>query len=277
MKYLIFTDLDGTLLDHHTYSTKIAKKAWTLLNNRHIPIIFCSSKTVDEQLFLQKKLNIEHPFIVENGSAIIIPNNYFGCPLENSIRLTDTHDMIVLAQKNIADIHLVLEKINKEHDTTWYGFTSATIKEIAEVTELRGAAVPRAKHRWFTETLIAAQPNDGANVTLNNNGFSLSQGGRFLTIQDHTIDKGKAVNLVTQLFANLWKTRPTTIGIGESLNDAAMLQVVDKPFLVQKPDKTWANIDLNGLTKIDEIGPQGFLKMTNLLLAPGVISSYKSR
>lgn len=267
MKHLIFTDLDGTLLDHHTYSTEIARKALTELNARNIPVIFCSSKTFEEQVFLQKQLKYEHPFIIENGSAIVFPNTYFANQLENAIRLSDSHSLITLAKKDINDIHLILEKIEKNSNELLYGFTSATIKEIAEVTGLKEAAARRAKSRWFTSTLISEQPTQDTITILENNGFRLSQGGRFLTIQDKTIDKGKAVRLATQLFTNIWNIQPVTIGIGDSPNDIPMLRVVDKPFLVQKPDKTWANFEIEGLTKLDSIGPEGFLKMTTLLLS----------
>jgi predicted mannosyl-3-phosphoglycerate phosphatase (HAD superfamily) len=89
--------------------------------------------------------------------------------------------------------------------------------------------------------------------------------GVFLTIQDKTIDKGKAVRFVIHLFAKQWKQMPLSIGIGDSLNDIPMLTVVDKPFLVQKPDKTWVDFKFDDLTKLNKIGPEGFLEMTSLL------------
>lgn len=265
MKYLIFSDLDGTLIDHHTYSVKIAKKALDGLNSRNIPVIFCSSKTFEEQAFLQKQLNYFHPFIVENGSAIIFPNHYFDIPPENAVPLPDNHSMITLAKKDIHDIRLVLGNINRNKSRPLYGFTGATLKEIGEATELNGAAVQRAKNRWFTDTLMSKHLIQEDVAALENHGFCVSQGGRFLTIQDSTIDKGKALILVTQLFANQWQAKPLTIGIGDSANDASMLRAVDKAFLVQKPDKTWTDFETAGLKKIDEVGPEGFLKMTTLL------------
>jgi len=266
MKYLIFSDLDGTLIDHHTYSTLIAKKALKSLNARHIPVIFCSSKTYEEQAYLQKQLKYNHPFIIENGSAIVFPNHYFNPSTpENAMPISDHHHMITLAQKDIHDIHHILENINQKKNTPLYGFTKATLTEIAEATELNGDAVQRAQNRWFTDTLMTRHLLQEDVAALENHGFCLSKGGRFLTIQDSTIDKGKSLLLVTQLFANWMKVKPFTIGIGDSANDAAMLKVVDKAFLVQKPDKTWTDIEVEGLIRIDDIGPEGFLKMTTLL------------
>ncbi|MCG7852909.1 MAG: HAD hydrolase family protein, partial [Methanosarcinaceae archaeon] len=45
MKYVVFTDLDGTLIDHDTYSYKAARPALAALKKQGIPLIFCTSKT----------------------------------------------------------------------------------------------------------------------------------------------------------------------------------------------------------------------------------------
>jgi len=42
--YVIFTDLDGTLLDDN-YSYKDALLVLRVLNKRKIPLVFCSAKT----------------------------------------------------------------------------------------------------------------------------------------------------------------------------------------------------------------------------------------
>ena len=74
---VIFTDLDGTLLDRQTYSWEQAASAINWVKERRIPLVFCSSKTRVEQEVIQAELNIAEPFIVENGSAIFFPEGYF--------------------------------------------------------------------------------------------------------------------------------------------------------------------------------------------------------
>ena len=74
---LIFTDLDGTLLDHFNYSTEPASQVLKDLEDLNIPVIFSTSKTFPEVLELRKQLNNHHPFIVENGAAIYLPKDYF--------------------------------------------------------------------------------------------------------------------------------------------------------------------------------------------------------
>ena len=46
--FVVFSDLDGTLLDHSTYSWKAAAPALAALRDRGIPLILASSKTSAE-------------------------------------------------------------------------------------------------------------------------------------------------------------------------------------------------------------------------------------
>lgn len=69
----VITDLDGTLLDHETYSWAEASEAKEMLASRHIPLVMCSSKTVSEIQTFRASLEINYPFIVENGGAVYLP------------------------------------------------------------------------------------------------------------------------------------------------------------------------------------------------------------
>lgn len=265
MRILLFTDIDGTLISHDTYSTTLAKKALGLLNKQDIPVIFCSSKTFEEQLYLQNQLGISFPFIVENGSAIIVPKNYFFNQPESFSAISDSHCQIVLAKNGLPEIRFALKKINNLPNRNLFGYADCTEKEISGFTALRGKAVKRAKNRRFTETLFSEPPRPEDLEILDEAGLCVSQGGRFLTVQDKEVDKGKAVTLLTGLFEREWKERPLTMGIGDSPNDASFLNVVDRAFLVQKHDGSWADIAIDGLTRIDAIGPNGFLSLATAI------------
>ncbi len=76
-KILIFTDLDGTLLDHYTYQTHAAQATIAQLKSKDIPIIPNTSKTFAELLLMREELALNTPFIIENGAAVYIPVNYF--------------------------------------------------------------------------------------------------------------------------------------------------------------------------------------------------------
>ena len=75
---VVFTDLDGTLLDHGTYSFEPARPGLEALLEAGIPLVFCTSKTRLETERWRRALANVHPFIVENGGAVYVPEGYFG-------------------------------------------------------------------------------------------------------------------------------------------------------------------------------------------------------
>ncbi|CAG0948086.1 partial Glucosyl-3-phosphoglycerate/mannosyl-3-phosphoglycerate phosphatase, partial [Anaerolineae bacterium] len=79
---IIFSDLDGTLLDAADYSFAAAKPALAMIHERGIPLILCSSKTRSEIEIYRRRLDNVHPFIAENGGGIFIPKGYFSVPAE---------------------------------------------------------------------------------------------------------------------------------------------------------------------------------------------------
>src|SRR3954470_6757978 len=73
---ILFTDLDGTLLDSN-YHYDAAIPALKAAEQCGVPVILCSSKTRVEMESIRASMRNAHPFIVENGGAAIIPQNYF--------------------------------------------------------------------------------------------------------------------------------------------------------------------------------------------------------
>lgn len=69
---IVFTDLDGTLLDHDSYSPEPARPALERLAMAGIPLILASSKTAAEIDLLRRQIGCEGcPAIVENGAGIL--------------------------------------------------------------------------------------------------------------------------------------------------------------------------------------------------------------
>ena len=76
---LVFSDLDGTLLDSHSYDWQPAAPWLSRLHEANIPVILCSSKTSAEMLYLQKMLGLQGlPLIAENGAVIQLAEQWQG-------------------------------------------------------------------------------------------------------------------------------------------------------------------------------------------------------
>ena len=80
--FIVFSDLDGTLLDGDDYSHDQALPALRLLRRRNIPLVLCTSKTRAEVEFHRRRLANRDPFVVENGGAVYVPEGYFPFPVD---------------------------------------------------------------------------------------------------------------------------------------------------------------------------------------------------
>jgi len=269
-KVVVFTDLDGTLLDEN-YSYERAKPAIDALLRSKTPIVFCSSKTRAEIEVYRRALGIEDPFISENGAAIFIPKGYFDFPYEYSKQRGD-YDVIELGTE-YSVLRATLEKIREETGYEIVGFGDMSAEELARDCGLSLREAELAKQREYDEAF--RMPDGVAAEVLRRieaAGLNYTRGGRYFHIMGNN-DKGKAVRILTDLYAKKFgKVR--TIGIGDSLNDLPMLEAVDVPVLVKKPDGTYDSdvvVRLKGrLVKADGIGPEGWRKaMEELVIGEG--------
>jgi mannosyl-3-phosphoglycerate phosphatase len=242
---IIYTDLDGALLDHHTYSAEAALPALRAAQRRGVPIVFCSSKTRAEIEALQQQLDVHHPFIVENGGAIFIPIGYFPFELEKTER-RGAYQVIELGasyEKLVTSLRLL--RANLPHRLA--GFSDLTAEEVAEVCELPLDEARRAKMREYDEPFRLLDPTPDAGLAVQQQidqaGLHCSVGGRFWHLHGNN-DKGLAVKLLSTFYRRAFG-RIFTIGLGDSMNDAPLLEAVDWPVLVQRPNGAFAE----GLTQ----------------------------
>jgi mannosyl-3-phosphoglycerate phosphatase len=267
-KLVVFSDLDGTLLDRVTYSYDKALPTIEYLREKEIPIVFCSAKTRMEQEVYRHKLKVFHPFVVENGGAIFIPTDYF--PFSFDFRKTIKGFLVIEFGTPYEKIRESLDKIRQENKLNFRGYGDMSIKEIAGLTGLDEESAELASKREYTETIIFDATDKEVEMALQKikqGGLDYAEGGRFYEVMVGN-DKGKATAVLIGLYRRLWG-KVTTIGIGDSLNDLPMLSTVDSPVLVQKPEGVWEQISLPQLYKIEGIGPEGWIRAIRELVING--------
>ncbi len=248
---LLFTDLDGTLLDARTYSPEGSRDALERLQAAGVPVIFCSAKTSAEQAPIRAALHVTQPYIVENGSAVIFPDgrrHLLGLPAEA--------------------IHETLAAIQRESGLEFRGFQQMTVEEVAALTGLAPGAAALARTRDYSETIVT--PFDPPTLAqfqalCAQRGLKAPSGGKFYTITGENADKGRAVAWLSQWYREQFDDL-LTLGIGDSPNDAPMLAAVDQPYLVQRPEGIWREVDVPGVVRIPAIGPAGFTEMVSRVL-----------
>lgn len=259
MSLIVFTDLDGTLIDFETYSTTVAKPAVRQLVDRKIPLVFCSSKTFMEQRSLQTKFSLEAPCIVENGSAIVSPPSFWSQLPEGAFEKDGWvwHPMGIKS----SEIRRRVRRVESEIGESLMGFSAMHTEDVARITGLDLASARRAQSRDFSETLSVKKSDafwQSLNPLFEKHGLKCLCGGRFYTVIDIRCDKGKAVDEFVRLMSDQLSESPVTIALGDSPNDLDMLVAVDYPYQVKKPDNTWQAIAVEGLIQVDGIGPVGW-------------------
>jgi mannosyl-3-phosphoglycerate phosphatase len=263
-RFVIFTDLDGTLLDHDTYSYDAALPALERLRKKAIPLIMVSSKTRFEMEVLRTEMDNQEPFISENGGAIFIPDDYGLLVPDHAIEIEGYR--VVLLGLQTPQIVNVFDKLASKLPVR--ALSRMSTNEVAELTGLSLSQAKAAKNREFGEAFILDDQEIDESVLYREVqalGLRLTRGGRFWHLLGDN-DKGRAVSILSDLFR---KRDPgiITIGFGDALNDAPMLAAVDQSFLVARPDGIHQSLSLPNLTKISLPGPAGFNDTLLSLLA----------
>jgi mannosyl-3-phosphoglycerate phosphatase len=263
---VIFTDLDGTLLDRITYAYDKALASVKHLIQREIPVIFCSSKTRAEQEVYRRELGFFHPFIVENGGAIFIPEGYF--PFKFDYNKTKHGYQIIELGIAYSEIRRILEQIRSDVKVNFRGFGDMTDGEVSADTGLDLEAARRAKEREYSETIKLEGTHDEVKGTLGGikeAGLNYASGGRYYSIMGPN-DKGKAAKILINLFRKKL-VHLKTVGIGDSPNDLPMLLAVDIPVLVQGSGGRWEEVDVPRLRRIEGIGPEGWARAVEEIIS----------
>ena len=257
---VIFTDIDGTILDNTGGYGETPKLIRSLIKSS-VPVILCSAKTLAEQNRVRKQIGLADPFIVENGGAIIIEKDYFNHSyiLGNYPVKERDDDYIVELGKPATKIRELLNDIRKNFNINFRGVADISIQELSSITNLSAEHAKEMAHREYGETILQIEKRDLDRLTriAREMDLSLIHGGRFFDVTMGN-DKGKAVEILVNLFKKKYDHNVTFFGIGDSENDASMLGHMDFPLLVQKQDGSWSNVKVNRIIRVPGIGPKGW-------------------
>lgn len=252
---LIITDLDGSLLDHHSYRWDAAAEWLAELQRHQVPVVLCSSKTAAEIVPLQKRLGLAGmPFIAENGAVVQLS-------AQRRVRIpSDSADYDALCE--------TLRTLQARFRLRgFYDFTDA---EVAAMTGLTESDSALARQREASEVIVwrdEEEQLEAFRAALAQHRLQLTQGGRFWHVMPAGSGKGEALRWLLGQYEH----PPVTLGLGDGPNDAPMLDAVDFAVVIKgysKTPVTLARADTQQVYHTAHYGPEGWKEGLDYFLTP---------
>lgn len=212
------------------YSCAAASPALGLLQELGMPLVLCTSKTRAEVEAIRLRLGNRDPFIVENGGALYIPQGYFPIDIQTPARRGE-YGVIEIGTR-YPELVQSLRRAAAESRCAVRGFHQMSVEEVGRCCNMPYEIARLAKRREYDEPFEILD-GDAANLlaAIEKRRKRWTRGGRFYHILGAN-DKAHCVNLLIHYYRRAFG-RITTVGLGDGLNDAGFLKLVDEPLVLE--------------------------------------------
>ncbi|MFI5098534.1 MAG: HAD-IIB family hydrolase [Candidatus Acidiferrales bacterium] len=232
-RHLIFSALEGALVDPRTDSFAGAEEALSELERRKIAFVLLTSRTREEIEPLRRKMGHNHPFVTENGGGIFFPDGYFSLRIPGSVR---TARYLSVAQgRPYAEVCDALDEIAEESAVGVAGFHHMSLREVADNTGLSPRRAELARAREFDEPFYFTSADDKAIArfveTARARGFDTWRGPTFWHLSANC-DAARAVRTLAHLFREATHIKLRLVGIGGGERDLPWLRATDHAVLL---------------------------------------------
>ncbi|MEO0852269.1 MAG: HAD hydrolase family protein, partial [Cyanobacteria bacterium J06648_11] len=227
---VVFTDLDGSLLDADSSSYGAARPALDALDRRNIPVILVSSRTRAELEELRQALELDHPFVCEDGAAVFIPIDYF--PASILDESWSRREGYAYREMGFPYAHLrqVLKDVRAELQADIVGFGDWTEGELASTLGVSLEVAHLARQREYSEIFAYAGDRHRLEDAVRRHHLQLKplrtahlEGNWYLS---GDVDRGSGVQVLLDCYrahAGLVQS----LGLGDALTDASFMRLTD--------------------------------------------------
>ena len=261
---LVFTDLDGTLLDDD-YDLQAAAATINELQKKSVAVVPVSSKTLPELAALAAYIEVPTPWVFENGAGIawsddVVPPGTFPRDHGRAIEVTGPGYPAICKK---------LESLRRRYRFDFIGFADMSPTDIATVTGLTLTAAELATQRLASEPLLwrGSQAQLAQfEAQLAKASLQIVQGGRFHHVMPMT-DKGSAANRVRRLYQYTLGRPHLTVACGDSPNDLPLFHVADVCVVCPGRNGDYLDVSNTPAIQADAAGPEDWDTAVNQALS----------
>jgi mannosyl-3-phosphoglycerate phosphatase len=213
----VFTSVDGTLLDAHTFDPGQSRTTVRRLIAAGIPVIPVSVMTLDEVRPIAAELGLQHAMVIEAGGAIARWTGE-GWDVEPCGPPAETLLDVVLDIEQRSGANLLV-------------YSALPDREAARLSGRSGEMLYASTHRRFSEPFVIESGDlESVKRAAASIGFSVRRGRRFLHLC-RACDEGEAfTRLRDELQCDV------AIAVGGAAVDAEFLMRADIAIIVPGPD-----------------------------------------
>lgn len=253
--YVVFSDLDGTLLDHYSYSFEESQPGIDILKRKNIPLVLVSSKTVEEMKLLHTRLKLSTPLVAENGAVFAFPKGDGKWDVEILGKSTgELKGLLPILIHQIGRDVKCLPDMTPEDVMMYTGLDN----ENALIARNRKGSLPFICDDELNSNSVNLVT---VNAALEKYGIAVTKGGRFYHLMDQSVSKGRAVLRMSEYFASLNGDKPAIVAIGDSQNDSSMIESAQYGYYVRKPNGLVEKSSSPNVDYSENIGPKGFTEI----------------
>ena len=268
---LIFTDLDGTLLDHNSYSAKPADVLIRRIIDESMgSVIPITSKTRAELRSLQNSVAIgETISVTENGSVIYVPPGY---------SLGQTSDpQVILLGTGYAEILDRIASLPKALRLHIRGFADMSAAEVSDATGLGIDESMLAKEREASEPFLWSGSDEALEElrsVMAEGNIRIQRGGRFYHFTGHATKEQAMARIKTFFIEQKTDYEVVSIALGDGPNDLGMIEAADFGTIMPNPSGVTIRSSKPHVRTAAAPGPEGWVMAISELFAElGIILS----
>ncbi len=232
-RQVIFTAVEGALLDSGSLSWTAATDALAEIARRRVPMVLASHRTRAQVEPFRRKIEHSHPFITESGGGVFLPDGYFSLALEGAARAG--RYFCAPFGRPYTEVTEALAEIATEARASVVGYSQMSARELSQNTgeSLRDAEL--ARQREFSERFFFAGDADKSSSRFakaaQERHWEAIPGDPFWELRSGN-NAGNAVRYLMRLYRTSMRSRLSSVGLGSSADDLPLLLAVDHPIIL---------------------------------------------